>query len=227
MAMVQSAGAQSEVKRVAPPSTKTDCSLVLQKMRHDFAKDPGRLVLAVEDALATDELCVCPIIRTAIDLAGHDPSLTAKLVLAAIRMLPPAAARITECALQEAPETASTLKAALASELGEKSVDWLAEKSPDPAGEGKSPVGKSPGKESIPVQPAGEVAKEVNAGIDYGFFDDSPAVGISGIYATSPVRGGRIHEGGDTDAVPAKEIIIIIPAKPRRPVAPVTRDAPE
>jgi hypothetical protein len=227
VAVVPSAGAQSPVKRKEPPSEKTDCSLVLQKMRRDFAIDPGRLVLAMEDALTTEELCVCPIIRTAINLAGHDPSLTAKLVLAAIRMIPNAAARVTECALQEAPETAPALKLALAKELGEKSVAWLSEKSPEPAG-GKSPVAKSPaGKESSPLQPTTGADGEPNPLTDDGFFEDSPAVGISGIYATSPARGGRIQGGTDIHSVPTKEIITTIPAKPRRPVFPITRDSPE
>jgi len=207
-------------------SRKIDCSGVLAKMKKDFAAEPARLILAMEDALTTEERCAGPIVRTAIDLAGRDPAVTPRLVVAAIRMVPDAAVVITETAMDEAPETVPGIKAALAAELGEKSVPWLAsgtskskgvESAAVAASDGRTPAGKAP----LPVMPEGE--KEPSD--DDDFPEVFPMVGVSGIFAASPARAARSLPS--RSSLPIREIFTVRPRKPRKPVASITSDSPE
>ena len=212
--------------QVPARTVKMDCAAVLLKMRTDIATDPGRLVLAMEDALTSSEACACPIVRAAVDLAGHQPKLIGELLIAAIHMLPASAAEITECVLLEAPEAASTIRATLAKELGEKSPELLpaAEATAPVAGDsgkegGKSPVSAPPaGKEPVPAIPAAP-ALEPDEYEDYYY----PAVGVNGIYFTSravPVIPGKTVQPEIIQSVTTKK------KPPRRPVSPVTESSP-
>jgi hypothetical protein len=202
--------AQSGIKTI-----KIDCAPVLEKMRADIAADPGRLILAVEDALTTNEACACPIIRTAVNLAGSDPSLIPQIVVAGVRLAPSAAVRITDCALMEAPDSAEAVRAALAQELGEGAVPWLT----PTAATGTVPADPEPevdGKGQAPVK----VAAAAPADDAAPFW---PSVGISGIYVVMPSqRGAGAPIAGVVQRVisPRKEI-------PKRPSSPLTRHIPE
>lgn len=216
---------------VAATPGKFDCAPVLLQMRTDFAVDPGRLILAVEDALTTNEICVCPIIRTAVDLAGRDPAVTSKIVTSAVRQAPRSAASIIECALTEAPGAAAAIRAAVSAELGDSAAEWLdnGESAPDStAGSAESSV-ESSGKQTVSTGPGlakGVVGKmplppepEI---VDEGW----PQVGVSGIYVTSPGRS-------PADRVEKRKIPVVrkfIFRKKKiiyRPCSPATRDFPE
>ena len=184
-------------------------------MRADIAADPGRLILAVEDALTTNEACACPIIRTAVNLAGSDPSLIPQIVVAGVRLAPSAAVRITECALMEAPDSAEAVRAALAQELGEGAVPWL------------TPTAATG---TVPADPEPEVDRKGQAPVKVAAAapaDDAapfwPSVGISGIYVVMPSQrpaGAPIAGVVQRVISPRKEI-------PKRPSSPLTRHIPE
>ncbi len=204
-------------------TVKVDCAPVLEKMRADIAADPGRLILAVEDALTTNEACACPIIRTAVNLAGRDPALTPQIVVAGVRLAPSAAARITECALMEAPESAEAVRAALARELGEAAVPWLAA-APAPTA-GTVPADPEPvadGKGQAPVSEAAAplVQGAVPADDAESFW---PSVGISGIYVVMPSQNGS----GVPSAAKIQRMITTRKSLPKRPSSPLTRHIPE
>ena len=206
--------AQSGIKTI-----KIDCAPVLEKMRADIAADPGRLILAVEDALTTNEACACPIIRTAVNLAGRDPSLTTQIVVAGVRLAPSAAARITECALMEAPDSAEAVRAALAKELGEGAVPWLAPAPAPPAATGTVPADPEPevdGKGQAPVKEA--AAAPVDDAESFW-----PSVGISGIYVIMPSQLGT----GAPIAGVVQRVISTRKKLPKRPSSPLTRHIPE
>ena len=215
--------AQSGAKTV-----KVDCSAVLEKMRADIAVDPGRLILAVEDALTTNEDCACPIIRTAIDLAGRDPALTTQIVVAGIRMVPSAADRITECGLAEAPAATIAIRAALSKELGEAATPWLAPvpDSPPPEDSG------SPAPEPVigAKYPAGKAPALVAATSQLESASDAeefwPAVGISGIYVIPPIANRNPPFSSPPGKV-VRKVITTRKTPPRRPSSPLTRDIPE
>ena len=201
-----------------------NCSSVLQKMRADFAVEPGRLLLAMEDALATSEPCVCAIVRTAVDLAGREPELTIQILIAALRLLPASAARISECILQEAPAAGPALRAALAQELGEKAGDLLIGQVPLSPAEEPTEVGieKSPlGKQALPVhnvEPTGESEK---------LAEIFPTIAISGIYIV--LRAGT-PSSAPPWSVPFQvvhPIVYTTKRSPFRPLLPVTPSTPE
>lgn len=215
--------AQSGIKTI-----KVDCGPVLEKMRTDIAADPGRLILAVEDALTTNEACACPIIRTAVNLAGRDPSLTPQIVVAGVRLAPSAAARITECALMEAPDLADAVRAALAKELGEEAVPWLA------------PAAEAPATEAIITEPGPGMADQGKTPVNGDTAplaeskaapDDPeelwPTIGISGIYVVMPTQNGALAPISSLERVVIPRIITARKKLPRRPSSPLTRHIPE
>lgn len=214
----------------AATSKKVDCAAVLNQMRSDFAVDPGRLILALEDALTTREVCVCPVIRTAVDLAGREPGLTSRIVIAAIRNTPAAAARITECALVEAPEAAAAIRAAVSAELGNMAAAWLDH--PENGGDSRQqssqpnlPIAPADGKSPVlggktPVHPGTAGAMEPE---DEEFW---PGVGISGIYLTINV-GNRVLRPEKSEIPVLRKVIFTQKSVLCRPSSPVTRDFPE
>ena len=208
-------------------TTKVDCAPVLEKMRADIAADPGRLILAVEDALTTNEACACPIIRTAVNLAGRDPTLTPQIVVAGVRLAPSAAARITECALMEAPDSAEAVRAALAKELGEGAVPWLAAEAPEAREVGTiEPVPGEGDQGKAPVK--GYTAPLAESGAHPDDLEESwPTVGISGLYVVMPSPNGTSAPISSLERVVTPRIITTRKKLPRRPSSPLTRHIPE
>ena len=208
-------------------SVKVDCSAAMQKMRTDFAIDPGRLVLALEDALTMNEVCACPLVRTAVDLAGHDPVLCSNLLLAAINLLPHATAEITECVLLEAPEAGPAIRASLARELGEKTPGLFdntvvngAGSPPPVVQDGKSSIGKQPIPVALtqsPPEAAVDSEGEVNFPIN---------IGASGIYFLSTPRAEHSPMPQIREHVGFRPTFTT-KTPPRRPVLPATRSTPD
>ena len=208
---------------------KVDCSDVLAQLKRDFAARPGRLALAVEDALTVSEACACPIIQQAAELAGRDPVLTGELVAAALRVAPSAAATIVECALDRVPEASSNIRGAIDRVLGERASDVLAANPKNSQLQtdavevtdvsGKEPIGKGP----VGKQPVG---KEPLISVDTEDFESIVPVGLSGIYLFSPAtRGGIVERETRRTIVKVvkRERIVIkpsIPATPSHPVSP-------
>ena len=211
--------AQTPIREV-----KVDCGPVLQKMRDDFATEPGRLLLALEDALTTSEPCACSIVRTAVDLAGREPEITVQILITALRQLPASAARISECILQEAPAAAPAIRAALARELGEKSPELLAgQPSAAEAGEpisadgGKNPVGKNP----LPPAPEVPVAElDTEAGV-------LPSIETSGIYISSRKGSAAPAPSPPAPRPGLPRPIFTIKNRPLRPILPATSSTPD
>jgi len=218
--------AQSGAKTI-----KMDCAPVLEKMRADIAADPGRLILAVEDALTTNEACACPIIRTAVNLAGRDTTLTPQIVVAGVRLAPSAAARITECALMEAPDSSAAVRAALAKELGEGAVPWLAPAAVAPAVTEAVNAEPEPGTGSDDQGKASVSGDTASPGESKMATDDPeefwPTVGISGIYVVMPCGNGTAAPVSSLERVVIPRIVTSRKKLPRRPSSPLTRHIPE
>ncbi|MDB6069164.1 MAG: hypothetical protein JWL81_335 [Verrucomicrobiales bacterium] len=205
-ALPPKSGAQTAAPVPGPLPTGTpDCRGTVETMKADFAREPGRVLLAVEDALTTQETCVCPVVRAAVDFVGSDSALTAQIVVTSIRAVPSAAARITECAISQSPEAAEAIRSALARELGVPSPEWLKPSATtsivsEPAPVDPAAVANAIEKNSVtPISPEGQEPEA-----DYGFGgDDWPTVNVSGIYVlsmagngvrTAPVLPSRLSE---------------------------------
>ena len=206
---------------------KVDCKEVLEKMRNDIAIDPSRLVLAMEDALTTSELCCCAIVRTAVDLAGRDPALSSRILIAAIHFLPASSAQLTECVLLEAPSAATAIRAALAKELGEKSPELLNPVVAEPRTGSHPPKverGSSFGKQPIPAPSPEANEPGPAAGESAGQF--FPTLRVSGLYLTSPARANSQGRGGISPKI-ILQTTIRLKNQPYHPVSPVTQSVPE
>lgn len=224
---------QVEAHPTAPPPASgpsplrpADCRNTLETLKLDFAREPGRILLAVEDALTTQETCACPVIRTAVSLAGTDSALISRIVITAIRAVPAAAARITECAITQSPDSAEAIRAALAKELGTPAEAWLdprsaPEKSSEP--ESASVAAVEQGKNAV----SPPIPDDATAGEEADFDEETwPTVGISGIYSVfSPAN--RVRNASE-DPVPHLEQLFSGKKKTvQPPIFPVTRNIPE
>ena len=214
--------------QTAAKTVKVDCRPVLEKMRTDIAADPGRLILALEDALTTNEVCFCPIVRMAVDLAGRDPALSCQILIAAIHLLPASSSQITESVLLEAPDAAPAIRSALSKELGEKSPELLnaavgnsTDPSPPAMENGKSPAGK---QSLLPFPPSYPDSLISSEDLEVEFF---PTVGVAGIYFTSPARAYSTGTSRKMTPEIIHRSVITFKNRPHRPIFPVTRSIPE
>ena len=161
----------------ADPKPEVKCSEVIAKLEADIAKDPTRVLLAVEDALTTNDACSCDIIKTAITISKADHKLVGEIVSTAINTSPTTASTIGECALTAAPGAAKEIKAAMQAALGQGDGGGK-----EPITSGKEPItaGKEPimGKDVVTAPP---VAPESD-------FGPSP-VEVTGIYFSPPASG--------------------------------------
>lgn len=212
------------------------CQEVISTMKAAIAKEPGRLIICMEDALTTQESCICVIIREAVSYAGEDHLLVGQLVVAAIRMVPSAAAKIAECAMMESPGAAPSVRAALSKELGKPAGNWLETTDGQAPTSSEEPSAVVPSAQNIPTEektgkePAGKalVEEKEDSGenleepMDFAW----PDVGVSGIFLASPARSGQSQRPEKHPNIPT---ITIITTKitPRRPVLPVTRSSPD
>lgn len=191
-----------------------DCRETLDRLKADFAREPGRLLLAVEDALTTQEACACLVVKTAVDFAATDRTLTGQIVVIAIRTAPAAAARIADCALAQSPGAASAIRAALSQELGENAPDFLESGAPPTPAHGKAPGPVKASQDGAPVEMT-EITEK-----------SWPAVGVSGIYAvfTPP---NRVRRAPDLRNLDPEQVLSGKKMPVQRPIFPVTRHIPE
>lgn len=217
--------------KAAAQSRTVDCAPVLERLNKDFAAQPGRLVLAVEDALTVSEACACPVIQQAAELAGRDPVLTGELVAAALRVAPSAAAAIVECALERVPEASTHIREAIDRVLGERASGLLSPESEKLASEtvtesksgdsekihdpevvtGKGSVGKAP------------VGKEPAVSVNTEDFDTVAPVGMTGIYLFSPARASFVVEKETKETIVKivkRERKVVKPSRPSTPSSP-------
>ena len=185
---------------------KVKCTEIIAKLQNDIASDPTRVLLAVEDALTTNDACSCEIIKTAITASKADNKLVGEIVATAIAASPTTASTIGECALTTAPGAAKEIKAAMQNALGQG--DGVGDESKSTSSAGKGPVtsgkepvtsGKEPiisGKEPITGKDIVTAPPATSEG-DYG----APApLNIVGIYLSIP--------SGGPAGTPKKETIV-------------------
>ena len=203
---------------------KMDCAAVLDRMRADISKDPGRLVLAVEDALTTSETCSSVIIRTAVDLTGRDPALSSKILIAAIRVLPASAAELTACVLLEVPEAEAVLRAALAGELGDSAPGLLVDR---PGLHRTANASNHEGAAILTGKSPVPITHPVPAPVEADDFSIYPVVGVSGIYFIPAARAIARLSSGLPHPVITRPALTTLRNTPRPSGSPVTSSAPQ
>ena len=167
----------------ADSKSEVKCIEVIARLRNDVAADPTRVLMAVEDALTTNDSCTCEIIKTAISTSKADNKLVGEIVSTAIAASPTTASTIGECALTTAPGAAKEIKAAMQNALGQGDGVGNEAGTKSSSAAGKAPVssGKEPvaGKEIV-------IAPPVTPDDDYAI--DVP-LNATGIYLSLPAGG--------------------------------------
>ncbi len=86
-------------------SQNLTCESIAEQVTTAVSKEPGRVLMIVEDALVINEKCACEIIRAAILASKADPSLLNQIVQTAISVTPKMSGVIMDCASATAPGT--------------------------------------------------------------------------------------------------------------------------
>lgn len=86
-------------------SQNSTCDGIAEQVNAAVAKEPGRVLMIVEDALVINEKCACEIIRAAILASKADPTLLNQIVQTAISVSPKMSGVIMDCASSTTPGT--------------------------------------------------------------------------------------------------------------------------
>jgi hypothetical protein len=185
----------------AEKTAKMKCAEVVAHMEAEIAKEPSRVLLAVEDALNANDTCACSIVKSAITASRADSKLVGEIVSTAINTIPTSASTIGECALTASPESAQEIKTAMQTVLGQGDGIGKEPISNEPSG--KEPISRGGGKEPItigktPISVPAPPSEESDAYVR--------PVDIQGIYFAVPNSGG----GTSVTKVIEKTIVKIV-----------------
>lgn len=183
---------------------KPDCAVVIQHLEKEIAKDPSRLILAVEDALTLNEKCACEIVHTAITVSKADSEMVGNIVSAAVKTAPTAASTIAECALAASPKSASAIKSAMTAALGQGDIGGGNGK--ETVSSGKEPVGS--GKEVVASGKSPVMGKEPVA-MKEDHQSNGEGVLLTGIYLFPPGIGQHTTEVIEKEVTKVIKIIKI------------------
>ncbi len=113
-----------------------DCTGIAANVTAAVLKEPGKVLMIVEDALVINESCVCEIIAAAITASKADQQLVTQIVQTAISVVPKQSATIIDCAKMAGSGIINTQVTATASGKDSKNVNL---ESPEPETELESP----------------------------------------------------------------------------------------
>jgi hypothetical protein len=125
---------QSPVYLVA--QTSLDCTGIAANVTDAVIKEPGKVLMIIEDALVINESCACEIIVAAISAAKADAQLVTQIVQTAISVVPKQSSVIMDCAKLAGSGIANRGMTATASGKEAKNVSL---DSPEPETELDSP----------------------------------------------------------------------------------------
>lgn len=87
------------------------CDGIARDVTAAVTKDPGKVLMIVEDALVINETCACEVVKAAIVASKADKSTVQQIVQTALAVAPKMSAVIAECAEAAAPGTGVELAA--------------------------------------------------------------------------------------------------------------------
>jgi len=96
------------------------CDDIARDVASAVAKEPGKVLMIVEDALVINETCACEIIRAAIMASNADATQVNQIVQTAISVAPKMSGVIMDCATSASPGTAITSQVTTTSPSGKE-----------------------------------------------------------------------------------------------------------
>jgi hypothetical protein len=85
------------------------CDDITRDVAAAVSKEPGKVLMIIEDALVINESCACEIIKAAITAANADATLVGQIVQTGISVAPKMAGVITDCAAAISPSAAASV----------------------------------------------------------------------------------------------------------------------
>ncbi len=85
------------------------CDDITRDVAAAVSKEPGKVLMIIEDALVINESCACEIIKAAITAANADATLVSQIVQTGISVAPKMAGVITDCAAAISPSAAASV----------------------------------------------------------------------------------------------------------------------
>ncbi|MBV6501598.1 MAG: hypothetical protein CJBNEKGG_04113 [Prosthecobacter sp.] len=86
-----------------------ECDDITRDVAAAVSKEPGKVLMIIEDALVINESCACEIIKAAITAANADATLVGQIVQTGISVAPKMAGVITDCAAEISPSAAASV----------------------------------------------------------------------------------------------------------------------
>lgn len=145
----------------------TDCSVVAEQVRAAVSADPSKVLLIVEDAVVTNETCVCHIIKAAISASNANADLVRQILLTATNIAPKMSAMIEACIEQPQPQQGDGGKQVSSIYSGKETQTVYSGKAPSPVYASKQPE---------PIAPIEDYT--------------APPVVFRGVYLLAPSTGG-------------------------------------
>ncbi len=96
------------------------CDDIARDVATAVEKEPGKVLMIVEDALVINESCACEIIRAAIIASKADAATVNQIVQTGITVAPKMAGVITDCASAASPGTTITSSQQMTAIVDEK-----------------------------------------------------------------------------------------------------------
>lgn len=85
------------------------CEDITRDVSAAVAKEPGKVLMIIEDALVINEACACEIVKAAITAAQADATLVGQIVQTGISVAPKMAGVITDCAAAISPSSVASV----------------------------------------------------------------------------------------------------------------------
>jgi hypothetical protein len=119
------------------------CDDIARDVSSAVAKEPGKVLMIVEDALVINETCACEIVRAAILASKADASQVNQIVQTAISVAPKMSGVIMDCATAVSPAAGITSQATVAAPSGKSVKNPLPAVEPQAVEEEFNPIPSS------------------------------------------------------------------------------------
>lgn len=101
------------VTAISGNAVAKECDTIGASVKKAVTAKPAKVLVIVDETISKNEACACEVVKSAIEASSADKALVREIVVTAVTAAQGMAATIAECAVAQAPEAASEIKAGL------------------------------------------------------------------------------------------------------------------